>query len=359
MSDILPPDNALAVINDKNITTFFAEKGLDPILGKIKEEVAKFKGDISSEEGRKEIASFAFKLAKMKTQTDKLGKDLVSGMKAQTKIIDAERARAWDEIEALQHQVRKPLTEWEEKEEQRITGHKAALSTIETLALFTSVPTIHEIEHRMGQLTPYSTRAWQEFEQLATDAQRNALSALEARLTVARKAEEDRIELERLKKAEAERLQKERDDKIAAEAADKARREAEAEASRKATEEATRQRLENERIERERKEADERAEREKNARIASENKAAAEQKAAREKHERDKEKAVQDERDRAAAAKKAEDDATAKREANKRHRAKINNEALAALKILIGDDHAKAAVEAIARGNVPNVTINY
>jgi Holliday junction resolvasome RuvABC DNA-binding subunit len=49
-----------------------------------------------------------------------------------------------------------------------------------------------------------------------------------------------------------------------------------------------------------------------------------------------------------------------RREANKAHRAKINNTAVAALVGAgLSENAAKAAVTAIAKGDVPNVTISY
>ncbi len=68
----------------------------------------------------------------------------------------------------------------------------------------------------------------------------------------------------------------------------------------------------------------------------------------------------------AAAKQKIIDDATAKRNADTAHKAKINNEALAALANVIGaetsqlsTEYAKSIVIAIAEGKIPHVTITY
>lgn len=69
--------------------------------------------------------------------------------------------------------------------------------------------------------------------------------------------------------------------------------------------------------------------------------------------------------DRIEAERKAEAEAAAKREADKKHRAKINNEAIDALvTVLAGDTYlartaATAIIEAIAKGTVPHVKISY
>ncbi|OJW20518.1 MAG: hypothetical protein BGO51_21990 [Rhodospirillales bacterium 69-11] len=80
------------------------------------------------------------------------------------------------------------------------------------------------------------------------------------------------------------------------------------------------------------------------------------EKAAKEAEER----AAQKERERIEAEKKAEADAAAKREADKKHRARINNEALGGLVAAgLTEDQGKAVVEAIAKGQIPNVKITY
>lgn len=74
----------------------------------------------------------------------------------------------------------------------------------------------------------------------------------------------------------------------------------------------------------------------------------------------EKEAAIEAERSRVAAAEEEDRAATAKREANKRHRAKVNNEALAALITAgLSDAAGMAAITAIARGEVPHIKISY
>lgn len=359
MNEILPPENALSVITEKNAVQFFADKGLDPIIDKIRKEVAAFKPDITSEIGRKEIASFAYKISKMKTQTDELGKKLVSGIKAQAKIIDAERGRAWDAIEALQHEARKPLTEWETKEETRVNGHKTRLEEVQAMSLMFTTTNAEELTKRLEKLGEYENLDWQEFTDLAGDTMRSIRITLTAKIAELKKSEEDAAELKRLQLAERERQQKEHDEKIAKEASDRAKKESE----EKASEEIAKSK-------REKEEADQRAEKaeadrkasEKKAeedRIAAAKKAEHDRKAQEEKAKRDQDAAVEAERKRAADVKKKEEDDAKVREANKNHKKKINNEALAVLKNLVPEDKAKSIIEAIALGHVPHVKITY
>jgi hypothetical protein len=75
-------------------------------------------------------------------------------------------------------------------------------------------------------------------------------------------------------------------------------------------------------------------------------------------------KVLQDALDLAAAEKKKDDDAKALREADKTHRAKINNAALAAIKALpsmalVPDATIQEIIVAIAKNQIPNITIKY
>lgn len=100
------------------------------------------------------------------------------------------------------------------------------------------------------------------------------------------------------------------------------------------------------------------------AKIAENNRILAEKKA-KEDAEKAVAEAIERERNRVKAEKRKEAEALEKRKANKKHRAKINNEALDKISKIISEfegspvDASKAIIEAIARGEVPHVQINY
>ena len=76
--------------------------------------------------------------------------------------------------------------------------------------------------------------------------------------------------------------------------------------------------------------------------------------------EQEKARAVEAERQRIEAEKKAVEEAERKREANKRHVAKINNEVLSALKNLgLTEVDAKCVIKAIVTGEIPHTKISY
>ena len=72
----------------------------------------------------------AYKVARSKTALDEQGKELVGAIKKQSGEIDAERKRVRDELDALKDEVRKPLTDWENAEKERVAAQEAALAEI-------------------------------------------------------------------------------------------------------------------------------------------------------------------------------------------------------------------------------------
>ena len=373
----------IALIEIPNpLVVFSTPKGLDAIIDKIEKEVRSIDRDISTAKGRDNIRSVAAKLAKSKTALDKMGKDLTTEQRAQIDAVNAERKRAWERMEALQEEIRKPLTDWEEAEKNRVKGHEDALQHIVQMADFATVPTTEEIEARIKQFSSLAPRQWQEFEVRYNDAVKTLSGALETRLTVSQKQDAERAELERLRKEELERKQREHEERIAREAAEKAKAESEAKAKADAEALAAKVKAEQEKAEqdrlriiREKEESEAKAKKADEDRIAAikeaETKAELERLAAigREKlakiqAEKDAEAAAQRERDKIAAEKKAEEEALAKREADKNHKKKINNEIHTAILAAMDtneslSDQAKAIVIALANGSVPHVKIQY
>ena len=73
-----------------------------------------------------------------------------------------------------------------------------------------------------------------------------------------------------------------------------------------------------------------------------------------------KEEAVRKERQRIEDEARAREEEAAKREADQKHRANINNQALQSLIAAgLSEQHAKIAVESIARRQISHVTISY
>lgn len=311
MTDLIP-------IESVNATELFKGEGIKDLLAKIRAEVITVVPDLTTDKGRKAIASLARKVASSKVAIDDAGKALVAGIKAQAAEIDASRKLARDTLDALRDEVRKPLTDWE-AEQARIAQEEA-------------------------------DRARREFEE--AEARRLAEIAERERLVAEREAKVAE-ELARQQREEQARIDAEnqriRDEQIAAEA--KARAEADAA----------------EQIARAKREADEAKQRAEQAaaqaeadRIAAAERARIEADAAAERARREAEERHRAEQARAEAVAKAEREAEERRAANKAHQRGINATALAALVAGgIPEELAKAVIILVATGKVPAVSINY
>lgn len=304
---------ALVRVESLTAAEIFKSGAIDPILEQIKAEARAeaAKLDISTEANRKAIASLAYKVARSKTFIDGQRKSLVEAEKKRLREIDREGARIWDELEALQKEVRKPLTEWEEADKRRIDAHEALLKETEAAGSFTAQAwqtlSVESMRDRMAEINALSARDWQEFRAKAERIIAEACAAIESAIAQRERYDAEQAELARLRKEAQERAQKEREECIAREAREAAERKAQEEAARKEREaEAERQRIERER------------------------------------------KVAEIEREQ--------------REANKRHRAKIEHEAVTALMREPGLSNlgeAQAIIAAIAAGKVPHVRIEY
>ncbi len=354
--------NDLMIIDENKAAEIFGtdENKIDPIIEKIEKEVRSFHLDISTPTGRKEIASLAHKVARTKTALDGMGKGLTDEARKKIGSIDAERRHIRERLDALKEEVRKPLTEYEDKEKGRIKDHEDRLNEMAGLLNYMHTPNSSVIKDQAIKLRELYQHDWEEFAQRA-EAEFNQIDQrLSQMLEKLEKQEAEQAELERLRKANEERERKERDEGIARDAAEKAKLEAEEKAREEREAAEAKVKADKEEVERKAQAEREAAERQ---RIEDEERIkAAEQakKDAEAKAKQDAEEAVNRERQRIEDEQKAEVEATKKREANKKHRASINNQAL---KCLIdhglSENDGKKAIEAIAKGEVKNVSISY
>lgn len=330
--------------------------GLEPYIERIREEVTGHAPDLTTDKGRKAIASLAFKVRKSKTALDNLGKQLVDDLKEIPKKIDAERKRMRETLDALADEVRQPLTEWEQAEEQRVANHKNEIAMLEGFAACDDL-TAPEITANIKHIDSLEiNESWEEFEAEAHRAKAKTLEAMRAALATREKYEAEQAELVELRRKQAEQEQKEREERIAREAAEKAKKEAEAKAQAEREESARREaqaKAAAEQAERDRLEA---IERQKQAEARAE----AEKLAAEQRAKEAAEAARQAEIKRQAEAKAAEEAEQQRREADKAHKAKVNNAALAAfIENGLPEECAKKAVVLIAKGLIPAVRIQY
>jgi hypothetical protein len=325
----------------------------------MRRETDALDADVSTDRGRKAIASMAYKVARTKTAIDDAGKKLNEEARARINAIDESRREIRKQLDDLKDEVRRPLTEWEEAEDERIAQAEAELAKVREMSRVGYEDTVESVKARIDELGAIT---------LDAKVHGEALGIVQAALAdgiVALRSAHDRLVREHEERQELERLR--------AEAAERERVEAE----RKEAEETERRRAEAEKAEQERIAALER-QAEERAKDAAEKKAREEREAAERAHaealaaERrraeEAERAAQAERDRIAreeaerrATAEREAAAQAAREADRAHRSRIMAAAKEAIMEAgeIGEEVAKKIVLAIAANNVPNISIRF
>ena len=349
----------LITVEQNVIVAAFAKRGgTDELFEHIAQEARSHVPDVTTKKGRDAIGSLAMKVSKSKALIEKCGKELVAEQKAQIKLIDDDRIAIVKKFDALRDEILAPRDAWEQAEKDRVAKHEAAIRAIRSLYdENTANQEAHVIKGYLFDLEKLEIdSSFEDFEQEAKIAKFETLEKLRTALVAREKYEAEQAELERLRKAEQERLQRERDEQIAKEAAEKATREAEEKA-----------RLEAERVAREKQEAEQRE-----ARLQAEKEAALlreeqlkQQAIEREKQaEIDRKNAIEQERLRIereqAAKEEAERKAEEARLANVEHMRSINQKILSKLcEIGLDEDQAKAVITAIAKNQIPNITVKY
>jgi len=296
--------NELIVAEQIDPVHVFDGKNLDPLLQQIREKATSVVSDVDTGYGRKQIRTIAHKVAQSKVILDNAGKELVAGWKEKAKAVDSERKKAREFLDALKVEIRQPLTEYEEAKKAHEDEVKGAIKWFAQCAqeydedgnYFSSAALKQSLES--VEATDAPEEYFGEWTEEAARQKQNAIETLK-RLITKRMGEE-------FQAAEFAKLQAEMEQRKAAEQEAQARQAAEDLAKKRAAEAVEAERL----------------------RVENEKRAAAE--------------------------------AQAKREADEAHRAKINCAAANALITLgLSEEDAKAAIAAIVKGMVPNVTISY
>lgn len=330
----------VAIEQPEIIEAFKVEGGTRALFERVSENARSVVFDMGVKKDRESLKSFAYSLARIKTTVDNHGKELVSGIKQQAAVIDADRKFWRDNMELLQDEIRKPLTDFEQAEKDRVAKHEGAIRAVRSLYdENTKNQEAHVIKGYIFDLEKLEIdSSYEEYEEQAKLAKFETLEVLRKALADREKYEAEQAELERLRIAEQQRIQQEREAQIAREAAEKATREAEEKA-----------RFEAERVEREKAESEQRE-----ARLKAEKEAA----------ELRAQQAAENERKRIEAEQFAQAEAERKAEearlANVEHRKQICSEALKGLTDLgVSVDQGKAILNAINKGLVPHVSIKF
>ena len=334
----------------------------------IDAELAARTVDLKTDKGRKQIASDAAKISRLKVAMAGKATELVADQKAIIATVTKTRQEMEAEFDKRRDLARAPLTEWETTGkliEERAKAERGFMLTIRAQ----SVDGVLVADMSADQLSGLmDARRAMEFDadtygEASGDLWSMNITTidwLETSIATARQSELDAAELEELRAMRA----KVEADKIEAERAETERQQAEA--KRVADEKAEADRAEAERVAETARQEREQAAIAKAAQDAEE-RAAQAAKDAEARHARE----LQDAKDAATAEAKRIADAEAKRVADEaaeqkrrdedqEHRRGINREVMAALVGLgLSEDHGKAVVIAISKGNVPHTAIKY
>ena len=350
MSEQQSTELALPVITEDKYPALYVSGGLDSYYQSIREQVMSEVPDLTTKKGIARVKSLAAMVSSSKVAVEKPGREYLKQLKEMPKVIEA-TLRDWNQkMDSLRDEVRKPVTELEEKEKARIAALDQRLNEIHKIgscAEFDVLPseTINAWIEKLDAIAIDAT--WDEYQERAGVAKEAAKvklsSALQNRLTwEAQQAEIARLKAEQ---EEKDRIQREK------EIADRARHEAE--------QKALREKLESEQREQAAKDAAARAEREA---VEAKERLAREQQESAERERLAAERAAEQERQRIAqeeANLKAEEE---RRAADVEHRRTINRAVIAA--IMAADTtitavQAEAVMKAIVLHKIPNTSIQY
>lgn len=306
--------------------------------------------DYRDPKGNKEARSHIYKLRQTKSAVERVRKEQKAASLEYGRKVDAQAKEIAGEIEGMIEVHEAPLKEIEEQEAARIQAHKDRINALSSYELMDPDSAVYMLERALKEVESFVVDdTLEEFKAEAALAKDQAVTGIKARIAARTKYEDEQAELERLRQEAEERAQKDREEQIRKEAAERAKKEAEEQA---AAVERDRQ-LELERANREKAEAEAKYLREKQE---AEDRA----KAAAAKAEQDQKDAIEAERKRIAAQQEKERQDAEKKAANKKHRQTINRAALEDLaKIGFHEEDGKRLIEAIVRGEVRNISVNY
>ena len=373
-------------ISEENAPTIFVAGGLGRFIDAVRAEVCAEVPDLKTRKGRERIASLSATVSKRKASVEKPGRDYLRHIKMLPKVVEDELREFVSTMNTLRDEIRQPLTDWEATEQARKDRHVDAvqsihdfcldLSDINAAVLLESIASVEAI--RMGD-------QWEEFEAEAARAKDSTLIALRAALIKREQYEAEQAELARLRAEKEAQAQRDREAEIARQSAEKANQEAErrAQAEREVAakreqaliDQAAARQREAEQATRDAEAAAERQRRQlqlqaEQAQLAAEqaeaNRAAAELRAEQERISAERrqaqavEQAKQNEIRRQSAAKAEEERQARAREADIANKTAVLTAAKeAVMQAGITEEQAKAVVNLVRRGLIPNVSISF
>ncbi|SXF84383.1 hypothetical protein [Klebsiella variicola] len=323
MSEIM--DLTVIEIKPEQAPTLYRAGGLDAYLEQIRQAVNEVP-DLTTKKGRDRVASLAAQVSRSKTAIEKPGREYLKRLKDAVRPAEAEIKRFVDACDELRDATRKPLTEWE-AEQERIKAEEA-----------------------MNALHAEALAMNEEF-----DRQREARIESDHEMALLMNDAFDREQADKAAEAERQRIAHEEEIKRLAAAA--AAREVEQRAQREREEAAHREdvlKAQAEQAERDRIAAEQKAEADKKAAVE------AERRKAQEEADRIRREAEQREQARLAEEKRKADE-QARREADVKHRKAVGTEIVKALlaNTSLTRDQAIEVLTAVKDDRIPHTGISY
>ena len=214
---VADPDRLLEIFKD-------APK-LEAIYSRIEKMALGLVADATTKEGISQIKTCARQIASVKIKVDDAGKKVKAELNKLPDLIDENRRKFREKMEALQEEIRRPVTEIENREKE-IDGIKAM-----HMAVAMSGSAIIRQQLEKVKAIELTEEKWKESLAKAEKAVSGEVSALNLMLQEAEKREQEARELEELRKKQEEADRIIREQKIKEEAERKAKEEAEARAA--------------------------------------------------------------------------------------------------------------------------------
>lgn len=210
---IVDTDYSVLVVEKNDLQAFFldAEK-LDALYGHVEKMARALVADPLTKEGASQIKSCARQIASVKKRIDDIGKDVVAELKKLPGQIDANRKSLRERLEALQDDIRRPVTEIENREDEidGIKGIHLRLANASSEEIAKELESVKKI--------PLTEDKWHESLDKAKAAIAGETKALELLKATAEKREKDAAELDKLRKNQEEADRIIRENKIKEEA---------------------------------------------------------------------------------------------------------------------------------------------
>lgn len=221
MKETSEQQNAVVVLEDYSVIVaekealqaFFLDPAkLDAIYGHVEKMARGLVADPLTKDGASQIKSCARQIASVKKRIDDIGKDVVAELKMMPGQIDANRKNLRERLEALRDDIRRPVTEIENREDE-IEGIKGIHMKHGTSS---SAEIAKDIEYIKN--IPLTEEKWHESLEKAKAAIAGETKALELLKATAEKREQEARELEELRKKQEEADRIIRENKIKEEA---------------------------------------------------------------------------------------------------------------------------------------------